>query len=669
MIRACEIAFPTAIPLRSFRHFRQNVESHINTCGLQRFKAEIIGQIFGSDESDGLLESESGDEFDLRLQQLSTLWESWQGGLKLADYIKDRSDMMKNSMISEVRSRAGMGYPPEKFYDNDSESNNERIKQRMEHREAGLCSFVRGMKQLAASQENELVKALYGSSKEYRVRDAFSSFIIQPDDWYEMSEVERCKKVAEFHKLPIEEMYAADTATCTPTSSIASTTHDGNDSETGEHPYDISIKADESGLANVLPCQVVQGIWGKATKLLKKYNSSICRAPSAIAKVKAFSVLNQSGKDRVPYYIEVHTCSTCTAQCSHVKVTCTCPMYKPNQLCSHSVAVAEKNGLLLSFIQWRIKTKKAGNFMSLATVDINTSKSGRKGGKVKRSRAAKNTTVPTTQSSGTRLLLTQRAQSNVTPRENTRCTGGRTATNLSSSTQLPNPHPPHMQWHPNNSVQGTNYLPDQQQHGENWVFPNSTQIPSFASGNISDSQVGNLDYNYHIQLFSNSSSNTIPSQFCPSETFPTQPLGYAPLPQSSSMFGNFSTIPVYSTAVAQKPWHNNNPFIVMKINGRISKCAGCKGNFQKMPNKSACPPPLDLVILHVEKDEYPYKNPATAVVETRVSSEKRKYYHPNPSCILKRHSYFNNTMLGFSDTAQFTDVHREHIAQMFQLSH
>ena len=54
------------------------------------------------------------------------------------------------------------------------------------------------MKQLAASQENELVKALYGSSKEYRVRDAFSSFVIQPDDWYEMSEVERRKKSCSF---------------------------------------------------------------------------------------------------------------------------------------------------------------------------------------------------------------------------------------------------------------------------------------------------------------------------------------------------------------------------------------------------------------------------------------------------------------------------------------
>ena len=59
------------------------------------------------EESDGLLDPENGDEFNLRLEQLSIL--SWQGDAKLVDYIKGKSDMMKNSMINEVRSRAGWG--------------------------------------------------------------------------------------------------------------------------------------------------------------------------------------------------------------------------------------------------------------------------------------------------------------------------------------------------------------------------------------------------------------------------------------------------------------------------------------------------------------------------------------------------------------------------------
>ena len=178
LIKACETAFPSAVPLRCFRNFRQDVESSVANCGLLCRKAEILDQIFGSEESNGLLDSESVDEFDVRLQQLVTIWKGWQGGEKFAAYMMGKSDMMKKSMISEVRNKAGLGVPPAKFYDNDSKCNNERIKQWMGHREAGLCSFVRGMKHIAAIEENELIKALYGSSKEYKVRDEFSSFVI-----------------------------------------------------------------------------------------------------------------------------------------------------------------------------------------------------------------------------------------------------------------------------------------------------------------------------------------------------------------------------------------------------------------------------------------------------------------------------------------------------------
>jgi len=79
-------------------------------------------------------------------------------------------------MTADVPAKAGLGNPPKRFCISDSETNNERIKHKMDHREAGLCSFVAGMKQLAYSQETEFAKALCGMSTEYKVRDVFSSF-------------------------------------------------------------------------------------------------------------------------------------------------------------------------------------------------------------------------------------------------------------------------------------------------------------------------------------------------------------------------------------------------------------------------------------------------------------------------------------------------------------
>ena len=98
---------------------------------------------------------------------------------------------MKESVAGEKRSKEGLGNCPQKFYTNDSETNNDRIKHKLEHREAGNCAFVAGIKQLACGQETEYAKALYGMLTEHKVRDVFSSFIIPSSKWYDMREDQR----------------------------------------------------------------------------------------------------------------------------------------------------------------------------------------------------------------------------------------------------------------------------------------------------------------------------------------------------------------------------------------------------------------------------------------------------------------------------------------------
>ena len=111
--------------------------------------------------------------------------------------------MMKKSMTADIRAKAGLGNPPEKFYTNDSETNNERKKHKMEHREAGLCSFVVGMKQLAYSQETEFAKVMCGMSSKFKVRDVFSSFLVPASKWYDMREDQRQSYVLRIYKLAI----------------------------------------------------------------------------------------------------------------------------------------------------------------------------------------------------------------------------------------------------------------------------------------------------------------------------------------------------------------------------------------------------------------------------------------------------------------------------------
>ena len=64
-------------------------------------------------------------------------------------------------------------------------------------------------------------------------------------------------------------------------------------------------------------------------------------------------------------------------------------MYRPNSICSHALVVAEKCGDLESFLKWRASQDKSYNFSSLATVNINTKSSGRKGNRQRRDRSQK----------------------------------------------------------------------------------------------------------------------------------------------------------------------------------------------------------------------------------------------------------------------------------------
>ena len=129
--------------------------------GMQEYENVITGHIFGNEETRGLLEAGSEEEFDQAFQDHIKIWKELPNGEKFCKYLSDRAVMMKESMTADVRAKAGLGLPPKRFYTNDSETNNERIKHKMDHREAGLCSFVAGMKQLAYSQETEFAKASY----------------------------------------------------------------------------------------------------------------------------------------------------------------------------------------------------------------------------------------------------------------------------------------------------------------------------------------------------------------------------------------------------------------------------------------------------------------------------------------------------------------------------
>ena len=130
MSDALEEAFPLAIHLRCFRHFRCNLQIFLSTLSAtttHEYFDEIIGKQEGNVYQEGLPDAVADDDFDARLLSLR---DSWARRVKCsADDCKlYDSSMMKSCMIASVRTKAGLGNPPLKFYTNDSENTNRRLR-------------------------------------------------------------------------------------------------------------------------------------------------------------------------------------------------------------------------------------------------------------------------------------------------------------------------------------------------------------------------------------------------------------------------------------------------------------------------------------------------------------------------------------------------------------
>lgn len=115
----------------------------------------------------------------------------------------------------------------------------------------------------------------------------------------------------------------------------------------------MSFDYEDSGIS-ALPMVTVEAMWQKAESYLNS-SSDIVPAPGRDPKAKTVS--------------------------SH-----SCIQWKSSQICSHTLAVAESNEDLCSFLEWYNETQQHANLRILAVSEL-PSRRGQKGGVPKRQRS------------------------------------------------------------------------------------------------------------------------------------------------------------------------------------------------------------------------------------------------------------------------------------------
>ena len=133
--------------------------------------SDIFGQQIGSQDVEGLVNSDSDVEFEKGYDIISQKWkglDSKEGGLMhifVTWFHRYKYSVIKKTMLKSVRRNAGLGDPPTLFTTNASESVNSLLKNRMDYKKNELSEFLDKLKSLIDNQEKEMEKAIIGRGK------------------------------------------------------------------------------------------------------------------------------------------------------------------------------------------------------------------------------------------------------------------------------------------------------------------------------------------------------------------------------------------------------------------------------------------------------------------------------------------------------------------------
>ena len=190
-------------------HFRNNVKEHLKDIDAKS-KSKIINQAFGQSDGDGvykegLLDADSAELFQSLYESVRDGWREISHSF--VSWFDSKIPTIKESMLANVRTAAGLGSPPAKFYTHSSESNNHVIKHKERYREVSLPQFVQDMKELRKDYDDDFVKAITGRG-EYSMK--YSHLELSTDQWFSMTLKQREAYVRKLRGLTLLEVLQGD---------------------------------------------------------------------------------------------------------------------------------------------------------------------------------------------------------------------------------------------------------------------------------------------------------------------------------------------------------------------------------------------------------------------------------------------------------------------------
>lgn len=163
---------PFALHLMCDIHMRDNIDSKLSQLGIrapvsEEYQTDIFGKNIGSIRIAGLIYASNPAEFDAKVVSLSEEWKRRhpQGGRFLTYFNKYKAKQITKATTAEVRSMAGLGFPPSAYDQKTKECMNsvlQREKDNTGTKRLSLPQCARLIRTTVARQRTEEQLALIG---------------------------------------------------------------------------------------------------------------------------------------------------------------------------------------------------------------------------------------------------------------------------------------------------------------------------------------------------------------------------------------------------------------------------------------------------------------------------------------------------------------------------
>ena len=161
----------------------------------------IFCEILEDSKVKGLIDCWDGLELDGMFCVIADEWKKMteKGEAFVAYFEQHKLSVIANCMTSELRTAAGLGYPPDVYMQNANECVNSILKRAAKGRKLTLREAAHTIESCLREPENQVKLVMIGAG-ELRVAQNYSQFSIPQDNFYGMSVLQRERALKHFNE-------------------------------------------------------------------------------------------------------------------------------------------------------------------------------------------------------------------------------------------------------------------------------------------------------------------------------------------------------------------------------------------------------------------------------------------------------------------------------------